>query len=275
MTSALERYRKGGHRRVEGWLLQGAVDTICTLADAQRHRSAAGPACEIGVHHGRLFILLHLLTPPGERSAAIDLFETRQAENVDQSGKGNAEALLRNLRAHGGDPARICVLAENSLHLTAARIFEACDGAPAIFSIDGGHTAGLTCNDLRLAHDSVREGGLAILDDYFNPAWPGVSEGACRFMATGNKHLEPVVITANKIVLARGSVAAMAYRRALQAAYPHAKVTEIFEHPVLTFEAPTLEERVKRSAAWQQLRVTPVGGVLRRARAMLRDLRRR
>jgi len=275
MTSALERYRNGGHKRVEGWLLQGAVDTICTLAEAQRHLSATGPACEIGVHHGRLFILLHLLTSPEQCSAAIDLFEVRQDENLDQSGKGNADALLRNVRDHGGDPARIRVVAENSLNLTAARIVEACGGEPAIFSVDGGHTAELTRNDLRLAHDSLRGGGLAILDDYFNPAWPGVSEGTCGFMATDNRHLEPVAITANKVLLARGSAAAAAYRRALQTAYPHAKLTKIFERPVLTFEAPTFEERAKGSAAWQSLRVTPVGRALRRARAVVKDLRRR
>ena len=275
VTSALERYRNGGHKRVEGWLLQGAVDTICTLAQAQRRAIGAAPACEIGVHHGRLFILLHLLTVPEHRSAAIDLFEGRQEENVDASGRGSLPTLLRNVRAHCGDPERICIVAENSLHLTPARIVEACGGQPGIFSIDGGHTAELTRNDLRLAHDTLRDGGFAILDDYFNPSWPGVSEGTCRFMDADNERLEPVAITSNKVILALGAPAAAMYRDALSQAYPHAKLTDIFGRPVLAYETPTLEQRAKRSRAWQRLRETAAGRALRRGRAAWRDLRSR
>ena len=271
MTTALDRYRNGGHRRVEGWLSQGAVDTICTLARAQRRLSAAGPACEIGVHHGRLFILLHLLALPEHRSAAIDLYETRQSENIDGSGHGDLQTLLRNVRAHGGDPNRMAVVAENSMHLTAARIVEACGGPPSTFSIDGGHTAELTRNDLRLAHETLRDAGLAILDDYFNPAWPGVSEGACRFMAADNRHLEPVAITSNKVILARGSAAAAAYRDELRAAYPYAKLTEMFDRPVLTYESPTLEQRALNSPAWKAVRDTRAGRALRHVRARIRS----
>ena len=160
------------------------------------------------------------------------------------------------------------------MRITATRILEACGGQPAIFSIDGGHTAEVTHNDLRLAHDTVRDGGIVILDDYFNPGWPGVSEGTCRFMLVDNEQLEPVAVTANKVILARGSEAAAAYRQELATCYRHAKPTEIFDRPVLTYEALTLEEKIKSSTAWQGVRNTPIGRGLRHARLTLKRLRR-
>ena len=262
MTSALESYCKVGNRRVEGWLIQGAIETICELAAMQSDDGIAGPACEIGVHHGRLFILLQLLSGPTERSLAIDLFEM-QAENVDGSGKGSRDQLLRNLRAHGCDLARVDLLAENSLRLTAGRIVELCQGRPRLFSIDGGHTAEATRNDLELAHEAVCDGGLVILDDYFNMSWPAVSEGACAFMLQNNAVLMPVAITANKFFFSRGKEAAAGYRRRLREAHPGAKMSTVFGRDVVSFKTPTLRQRVTAHPRWLNMRDTPLGQALR------------
>jgi hypothetical protein len=77
VRSLLDDYAANGNQQVEGWLLPTAVEIIRHLAGVQQELGIHGPACEIGVHHGRLFLLLHLLTIPPERSVAIDLFECR------------------------------------------------------------------------------------------------------------------------------------------------------------------------------------------------------
>src|SRR5215831_3331880 len=84
LRATLARYVATGHKKVEGWLTPIAIDLVCAASAAQKAQGVNGPVCEIGVHHGRLFILLHLLTDSGERSVAWDLFE-RQSENIDQS----------------------------------------------------------------------------------------------------------------------------------------------------------------------------------------------
>jgi Methyltransferase domain len=236
------------------------------LAAAQRRLSVRGPVCEIGVHHGRLFILLHLLAATDQRSVAIDLFAL-QHENIDHSGEGSLDMLLRNVQRHGGDLHRIKVVAENSRRLTAQLIVEACDGRPCLLSVDGGHMADISCHDLGLAHDAICEGGIVILDDYFNPAWPGVSEGTCRFMEHHNRHLEPVAITSNKFFMAHGTGPAESYREELLRRYPHAKSSIVFGRPVLCFETPTPMERIVFSPAWRALRQTGLGRIIRRARA--------
>lgn len=264
MVDPLKRYRAVGNRAVDGWLLGGAVDAICDLAQAQRSQGITGPVCEIGVHHGRLFILLHLLSEPGERGLAIDLFE-RQGENVDESGKGSREHLMHNLRVHGCDAARIDLLAENSLCLTAARIVELCGGKPRLFSVDGGHTAEATRNDLALANKAVCDGGLVILDDYFNESWPAVSEGACTFMRQADAALVPVAITANKFIFTKGERTAATYRRSFMATRPASKLSTVFGSEVACFgptARPTMRQRITAQPEWLKIRSTPVDQAL-------------
>jgi hypothetical protein len=263
MGSALERYRTGGHAAVQGWLLPGAVDCICELCGVQAGLGVSGPVCEIGVHHGRLFILLHLLSSAGERALAIDQFE-RQDENVDQSGEGSRDQLLRNLQQHGCDLERIELLAENSLRLTTQRIIAACAGRPRLFSIDGGHTAEATRNDLTLAAGALCRGGLVILDDYFNASWPGVSEGACAWMRESDGRLLPVAITSNKFFFTNDAAAAATYRERLVEGHPEARASTVFGEPVVCFEpvAPTLRRRVTAHPIWLAVRRTPVGRML-------------
>lgn len=266
MLSPLGAYRRHGHESVNGWLAQGAVDTICEVAAIQESSGIQGPVCEIGVHEGRLFILLHLLAARNERSLAIDLFDM-QDENVDQSGMGSRDQLLKNLRAHGCDLGRVVLRAENSLRVAPGDILELAGGQPRLFSIDGGHTAEATANDLLLAHDTVCHGGVVILDDYFNPSWPGVSEGVCGFMRDKNAALVPVAITANKFLFAKGEAAAERYRTHLMQTRFGAKTSLVFGHDVVCFERPMMRQRLlKRAVAnpvWQGIRDTRIGDLLR------------
>jgi hypothetical protein len=246
-----------------------AIETIRELADLQQEMGIQGPVCEIGVHHGRLFLLLQLLTRPPERSVAIDLFEM-QDENVDGSGKGSRDALLDNLRAHGCDLSRVELVTENSLRLTPERILSLCGAPPRLFSIDGGHTAEATRNDLALADRTVCEGGLVFLDDYFNASWPGVSEGTCTFVREDRERLMPVAITSNKFVFAAGREQAAAYRHRLlesvlvsHAASTGAQVSTAFGAEVVCFEArPRLRQLATQTRLWMNIRDTPVGRAL-------------
>src|SRR5688572_5357948 len=128
MTRALQRYATRGHREVDGWLDDTAISLLLEFGRIQDAHRIAGPACEIGVHHGRLFILLHLMTRPDERSVAWDLFE-HQDENIDRSGKGNKARFLANLTRHGCDVTRIDAVSANSLQLTPAGVRQTCGAA--------------------------------------------------------------------------------------------------------------------------------------------------
>jgi len=214
MSEALNKYIRGGHRKVDGWLSSIAIRSTVAVGSLQKRLSIHGAVSEIGVHHGRLFILLHLLTEAPEASVAWDLFEF-QNENSDGSGRGDRRMLQANLARHGCDLNRIKINAVNSMNLTAERILAECEGKVRIFSVDGGHRAESTYNDLDIATRSLCEGGVILLDDFFNADWPGVAEGACRYLHRHQESLFPVAIVGNKFIFTNARAMAKMYASAL------------------------------------------------------------
>lgn len=257
-TTPLDRYVRSGHQTVEGWLTDAAITLVSQLVGAQRAHDLRGPACEIGVHHGRLFILLHLLTGAPHRTVGFDLFDERQGENVDRSGAGSQTALLANLARHGCDQSRIVLQAANSLELTPDAILERSGGRASLFSVDGGHTAEITANDLRLAAAVLAPGGLLILDDAYNEAWPAVAEGMFRAFAEGQLALVPIVTGGNKAIFTTDAAWARVYRDAivLPKGLYFIRRHELLGHEVLGVESyrRTWKRRFLNSRLWARIR---------------------
>jgi Methyltransferase domain len=175
------RYAVVGHHFVEGWLESLGIQLIDAVEDRQRELGVTGPIAEIGVHHGKLFILLSLLRRPGERAVAVDLFED-QERNVDRSGRGDRERFMANLQRHQPNAPDVVVRQADSNDLDGPALRALAGAALRIVSVDGGHTADLTEHDLATACDALTDGGVVILDDCFNEVFPAVSEGAQRFL---------------------------------------------------------------------------------------------
>jgi hypothetical protein len=192
---SLDAYLKHGQELVKGWLFPGAPQAIVLLSDEQRSSRLSGGVAEIGVHHGKLFILLYLLSSQDERAVAIDLF-SHQNLNVDHSGAGDLKQFKRNLHRHA-DTSRLVIHEGDSTQLTAERMLELGRGPFRLISIDGGHTAEITAHDLATAEGALAEGGIIILDDCFNEEWPGVSDGVHRYFSEP-RTIVPIGIGANK-----------------------------------------------------------------------------
>jgi hypothetical protein len=194
-TKNLNAYVAHGHQLVKGWLFPGAPQAIVLLSDEQRRNRLSGGVAEIGVHHGKLFILLYLLSSEDEPAVAIDLF-SQQDLNVDHSGAGDLERFKQNLRRHA-DTCRLVVHEGDSTQLTAGQLLELGGGPFRLISIDGGHTADITAHDLATAEGALMEGGIIILDDCFKEMWPGVINGVHRFFSEP-RSIVPFAIGANK-----------------------------------------------------------------------------
>jgi len=187
---------------------------MASITSVQRSAGTKGGIAEIGVHHGRFFIGLHLTRRPGEQSLAIDLFG-QQEQNVDSSGKGNFDVLKANLDTHAGGDADVLVHPANSTSVRGSDVVNLLGARVRIFSVDGGHTREIVQHDMLTAAESLAPGGVIVGDDVFNFAWPGVVEGTLSFLDE-NPDIAPICIGFNKVIFA-GHAHALRYQDAIRA----------------------------------------------------------
>ena len=272
MDSRVETYIRRGRFYIDGWLHSEAAQITVALTERQRSLGIAGGVAEIGVHHGKLFILLYLLCQASEKAVAIDLFEDQHL-NIDKSGSGDLAKFRRNLERHA-DNARLVLHQGNSMDLSGAILTRLAEGPLRFVSVDGGHTAEITAHDLATAEAAIAEGGVIVVDDVFNEQWPGVGDGVRRYFER-RPNLVPFAIGANKTYFCRPSHRGI-YHDAAAATASTSTTTEFLGQPVafLQFLRPGLKDRVGESPAWRRLRTTPIGLPLRWAWHTGRTLRR-
>lgn len=157
-----------------------------------------GDVLEIGVHHGLSAVIVASMASD-RKFVTVDLFEDLQDHNVSGSGSGNNHEFLRNMSRFFDDLSFVRTIKANSSSLSANVL-----GSEFSFChIDGGHTPEETFKDLDLCCRLLMPGGLLALDDYFNPAFPGVSEGANEFRLEQQDKLTPIAIGFNKVLFQR------------------------------------------------------------------------
>ena len=69
MSISLDRYAARSMETVHGYLSSLDAGLIAALLSYQDEKNFRGHLCEIGVHHGRLFLLLALARRAGRASA--------------------------------------------------------------------------------------------------------------------------------------------------------------------------------------------------------------
>jgi Methyltransferase domain len=190
------RYRAIGQRFVTGFSHPEILLVLDVLNAAQRAKQVCGAVAEIGVHHGKLFIGLSLLQPPGDKSVAIDIFGDQEL-NIDNSGRGDFERFENNVKVWSSMDD-VVVHQGDSTKLEPAKLRELAGGDIRLFSVDGGHTNEIVFSDMRLAEATLAGGGIVIADDVFNEYWPGVATGTLRYLLNGAK-LAPFLIGFNKV----------------------------------------------------------------------------
>lgn len=216
VAERLARYRDEGLAEVEGWFEPESAELMAALLLHQIAAGRGGGVAEIGVHHGRSFLLLANGLTPGESAVALDVFE-QQEQNADQSGKGDRGRFEQNLERWAPD-VEVRVVASSSLDVTTESAREVF-GRPRMFSVDGGHTAEITRHDLGLAEASIADGGIVVLDDMLNGHWLGVLTGTATYLLD-DPGLVPFALSPNKLYLTDSAAAAADYAAHLRAALP-------------------------------------------------------
>ena len=156
---------------------------------------------EIGVWHGKFLIALYKLVG-GHKSLGIDLFANPESR----------EKCLENIRRFCSNPDNIVLLTKNSLDIDGRFVdyVQREFGRFSYISIDGGHQANHLVNDLNFAIQVADNSGFIILDDYFSPLYPGVSEGFYSWIK-GFPKFVPLLLIKQKLYLSHFSFAKKYY----------------------------------------------------------------
>jgi len=182
----------------EGWMAPPSFFFTGFLSQVQHRNGVVGPVGEIGVHHGKFAVAIAMFAFETERVWAADLFE-RQNENVDGSGKGSKEMLLKYFQDFGIDTImNNRIVTANSMSLKGVDLRSDGFSAFRFLSVDGGHTHETTLNDLFFSCEVVQEGSIVVLDDFVNQHWLGVPSGAFHFIRS-QKQLIPFLWASNKL----------------------------------------------------------------------------
>lgn len=224
-SAAIDKYIRSGMHSVAGYLRAVDAKTIASLLEYQAANGIAGPLCEIGVHHGRLFFLLALSRQNGEQALAIDLFEDDNINAQQSWHSGRDRALNANAK-------RLQIpLSENEVYKTSSLEINSDDilkrtGAPVrFFSVDGGHDYRCVENDLPLAMQTLSDNGIIAVDDFFNREWPEVTFATYDFLRK-TKDVVPFLLTSGKLFLARPALAKV-YQNAVLKANPDMKSSQV------------------------------------------------
>lgn len=246
MNTLWSSYRHRGFRKVHGWMQSPVLELVEALTLKQRELGVRGAVAEIGVHHGLLFIGMHLLRDQSSKSLAIDLFEDQES-NVDSSGQGDRSRFSSNLNRHAGGTDSVNVLQADSTQLSAADILTHAGSSIRLFSVDGGHTAKIVEHDMRLAEESLTEGGIVIADDMYNYQWPGVAEGTFRYLEFRPK-LVPFAVGFNKVLFTTKPYA-HGYRSVLEQMAGKkqiaVKTSELHSHSVIVLIPQSRRQKIR------------------------------
>lgn len=175
----LDKYKAEGFDKVDGWVQPGLFDCVRVLSECGINKK--GGITEIGVHHGKLYILLNSVVEDAtDRSFAIDVFDDQHL-NIDHSGMGSLGIFKDNLRKYD----KFSGINTVALPMDSTAYNGSIPPRSQRFvSIDGGHTVEHTINDLKLSEGLVANEGVVILDDIFHVGWPGVTEGYVKYSMT-------------------------------------------------------------------------------------------
>ncbi len=220
MRSAAKYILDGGVDAVDGWLGGGAITATLAINDWQRRHDVSGNVAEIGIHHGKFFLVLKNLCRDDECSIAVDVFDDQEL-NVDRSGRGDRAIFESNLAAHS-DGKNVEIIQGDSKLLTPDRILEAGrDKQIRLFSVDGSHTTEYTLSDLLLASDVLDDNGVIALDDFYSQYWPGVQEGFHHFMSKMSPEFKALAIGNNKLFICKRAAHSELLKIFKESLYPY------------------------------------------------------
>ena len=184
---------------IGGWLHWEAVEILRFLNTAQVAEGITGNLAEIGAYRGKLSLAMAtFLNRDTEVFFINDIFDNQELNTSNSGGGANLALFSQNFQKLDPDPHYVRLLIKRSDALKPEDLGDNI----RFFSVDGGHSAEETCGDMVVAARALHPKGMIVLDDYYNPQWPGVEQGVKDYFSA-HSDLAPLALFFNKFVFVK------------------------------------------------------------------------
>ncbi len=200
---------------VPGFFAEVDAELFILIADVQRTHGIAGDLLEIGAWYGRSAILLGYLRD-GAHLHVCDLFE--QPPPTDSGRRELIEGSVAGVptRAEFQDTYREFHEELPIVHQCPSDKLadEGLNRTFRFIHIDGSHTFDAVRGDIELAQSIAVDGGVVVVDDFANFAYPSVAAAVWPALQEGR--IEPFACTSDKLYAVAGANWAAGYREAVE-----------------------------------------------------------
>lgn len=173
----------GRASHIDAWTVYFWSALLPHLTKAQ----APADLLELGVFNGGTAALAYPHVRPAEIMHLVDIRKSRFLKPVLAQAPGDVARRVRFHKARTDSP---------SLRSLERKRFR-------WIHIDAGHEKDDVAGDLDRFAPCLADDGLLVLDDFFQPAWPQVTEATYAFLASQGDGFQPVCIAFNKLYVAR------------------------------------------------------------------------
>jgi hypothetical protein len=184
-------YKEKVENEVRGWFFTHDLITFWLIDLIQKKASWNGHFCELGTYEGKSAITLGKLAGPDEKLFCFDNFEevaqSTAAANIHRfcpDLKDRLVCIRQDLTKLQSPPPQVELNSVRFVHIDAAH----------------GHSA--VVNDLVNFLPLLTREAVIVLDDYFDPDYPGVSTAMTEFcLSDMGRHIRPFAASRSKMYL--------------------------------------------------------------------------
>jgi len=186
-TDIHQRYEKSC-ANLAGWFSRESAAICDTLLSYQEASKICGNLLEIGVFQGKSAALAAMHSQESETCVFVDPMPLEEARRQIEQVASNAKCQY---------------LQEGSQYLVRYPWLAAAARDFRWIHIDGEHSAQAVSNDLSLAETLLSDRGLLVLDDFFSPGYPQITQALFQFLDRTAGRLTLVLCGYNKGYLCR------------------------------------------------------------------------
>jgi hypothetical protein len=184
-------YKNGVEKEVKGWFYDHDLVTFWLTDFIQKAAGWRGDLCELGIFQGKSAIALGTMARPDERLLCLDIFH-----EVPQA---TAEANIHRF-CPGLENRLVCIQRDLTSLSTPPVGVE--PNSVRFIHLDAVHDHPSVLNDLRNFVPLLTPEAVVVLDDCFDPDWPGVATAMTEFcLSEMGWHIRPFAASRSKMYL--------------------------------------------------------------------------